>query len=213
MTKRLFDVTIAFLGLLILWPVFAFIALLIKIDDFGPVFFGQVRVGQNGRDFKMWKFRTMRSEKGALLTVGSDERITRIGRWLRKLKLDEFPQLWNVFKGEMSLVGPRPELPYFVQKYTPEQRKVLELKPGITDPASFVFFDESALLARSSSPEDFYIGRIMPEKIRINREYAEQRSLWSDLFMILATLLRIVGIKINVPLILDMKPPGDLFSL
>jgi lipopolysaccharide/colanic/teichoic acid biosynthesis glycosyltransferase len=192
--KRLFDLFWSTLGLLVLWPLFLIIAILIKLDDGGPVFYRQERVGYRGRPFKIWKFRTMivNAEKvGKPLTVGRDPRITRVGYWLRKFKLDELPQLINVFLGEMSLVGPRPEVPKYVALYNAEQKRVLNLMPGITDPASIKFKDESELLAQASDPEKFYIEKIMPEKIRLNLEYAERATLWSDFLVILRTLVHI----------------------
>jgi len=195
-SKRLFDLFWTILGLLVLWPLFLLVALLIKLDDGGPVFFRQERVGYKGRLFRIWKFRTMvvDAEKiGKPLTVGRDPRITRVGYWLRKFKLDELPQLFNVLAGEMSLVGPRPEVPKYVALYTPGQRRVLDLVPGITDPASIKYRDESEILARSPDPERTYVEEIMPEKIRLNLEYAERATVWSDFIVILCTLLRVFG--------------------
>jgi len=193
--KRLFDIVASAIGLLVLWPVFLVIAVLIKLEDGGPVFYRQERVGYKGRPFKIWKFRTMvvnADKLGKPLTVGRDPRITRVGYWLRKFKLDELPQLLNVLLGEMSLVGPRPEVPQYVALYAPEQRKVLDLVPGITDPASIKFANEAELLAEASNPEKFYIEHIMPTKIRLNMEYASHATLWSDILVILKTLVRIV---------------------
>jgi len=193
--KRLFDIAASAIGLLVLWPVFLVIAVLIKLEDGGPVFYRQERIGYKGRPFKIWKFRTMvvnADKLGKPLTVGRDPRITRVGYWLRKFKLDELPQLLNVLLGEMSLVGPRPEVPQYVALYTPEQRKVLDLVPGITDPASIKFANEAELLAEASNPEKFYIEHIMPTKIRLNMEYASHATLWSDILVILKTLVRIV---------------------
>ncbi|MGH7504213.1 MAG: sugar transferase, partial [Longimicrobiales bacterium] len=149
-TKRLLDLVLAIAGLLVLWPVFLGIAAAIKLDDRGPVFFRQTRVGRHGRPFRIWKFRTMvpRAEQlGSPITVDGDARVTRAGARLRACKADELPQLFNILAGEMSLVGPRPELPRYVEGYTDEQRRVLELMPGITDPASLRYRDEGALLA------------------------------------------------------------------
>jgi lipopolysaccharide/colanic/teichoic acid biosynthesis glycosyltransferase len=193
--KRLFDIVASAIGLLVLWPVFLVIAVLIKLEDGGPVFYRQERIGYKGRPFKIWKFRTMvvnADKLGKPLTVGRDPRITRVGYWLRKFKLDELPQLLNVLLGEMSLVGPRPEVPQYVALYAPEQRKVLDLVPGITDPASIKFANEAELLAEASDPEKFYIEHIMPAKIRLNMEYASHATLWSDILVILKTLVRIV---------------------
>jgi len=195
-TKRLFDLCWTIPGLLVLWPAFLVIAVLIKLDDGGAVFFRQVRVGQYGRAFRVWKFRTMiaRAEQcGGPLTVGDDPRITRVGRWLRHSKLDELPQLFNVLAGQMSLVGPRPEVPHYVALYTPDQRRVLDLVPGITDPASIAYRDESALLAQAPDWERQYIDVIMPEKIRLNLAYAARATQWKDFLVVVVTLLSLVS--------------------
>jgi lipopolysaccharide/colanic/teichoic acid biosynthesis glycosyltransferase len=194
LAKRLFDLAAATLGIILLSPLFLLLALLIKLDDRGPVFFRQVRVGYRGKPFRIWKFRSMvvnASKLGGALTVGRDPRITRVGYWLRKFKLDELPQLFNVFLGEMSFVGPRPEVAKYVALYTPEQRGVLELMPGITDLASIKYRNENEVLAKSPDPERTYIEEVMPEKIRINLEYARQASIGSDLMVILQTLVRL----------------------
>lgn len=191
MVKRLMDLLGAGVGLLLLWPFFLAVALAIKLDDRGPVFFRQERVGRFGRRFRIWKFRTMvmdAEKRGAQVTVGRDPRITRVGHTLRRFKLDEFPQLINVLVGEMSLVGPRPEVPRYVAEYSPEQRVVLELRPGITDPASISFRDEAALLAEKEDPEKAYLEEVMPEKIRINLAYAARASVITDFAMVLKTL-------------------------
>lgn len=191
LSKRAFDLFWAVLGMLFLWPLFLVIALLIKLEDGGPVFFRQERVGYLGKLFQIWKFRTMvvNAERfGGQLTVGEDRRITRVGHWLRDLKLDEFPQLFNVLRGEMSFVGPRPEVLKYVEIYTTEQRRVLELVPGITDMASIKYRRESELLAQATDPERVYITRIMPDKIALNLAYAAQANVWRDLMVILKTL-------------------------
>ena len=188
--KRTFDVVLTLPGLVVLAIPLAFVALLIKLGDGGPVFFRQERVGKGGRSFQLWKFRTMRERaehEGPRLTVGRDPRITRVGAFLRRFKLDELPQLVNVLRGEMSLVGPRPEVPEYVARYTPEQRAVLELMPGITDPASIKYRNESELLAQSADPEASYVNRIMPDKIRMNLEYARRANALTDLGVILRT--------------------------
>jgi len=195
-TKRLFDLCWTIPGLLVLWPAFLVIAVLIKLDDGGAVFFRQLRVGRYGREFRVWKFRTMiaRAEQcGGPLTVGDDPRITRVGRWLRHSKLDELPQLFNVLAGQMSLVGPRPEVPHYVARYTPDQRRVLDLVPGITDPASIAYRDESALLAQAPDWERQYIEVIMPEKIRLNLAYAARATQWKDFLVVVVTLLSLVS--------------------
>lgn len=193
--KRILDVVAASAGLVMLAPLLVLIAILIKAGDGGPVLFRQLRAGRGGQPFEMLKFRTMAvgAERHGPLTVGADPRITPVGRRLRRFKLDELPQLWNVVRGEMSLVGPRPEVPAFVALYTAEQRRVLDLVPGITDPASIRFTRESALLGAAPDPERAYIELIMPEKIRMNLEYAERSSMQSDVGQILRTLLHIIG--------------------
>ena len=177
-----------------MFPLFVIVALLIKIEDGGPVFFVQKRIGYKGKAFYMWKFRTMvidAEKKGGLITVGKDPRITRIGYYLRKFKLDEFPQLFNVLKGEMSLVGPRPEVEKYVMLYNSEQREVLNLIPGMTDPASIKYVNENEILAQADDPEKVYIEQVMPEKIRLNLEYAEKATCCSDFLIIIKTFFRI----------------------
>ena len=169
--KRKVDVVISLLGLLILSPVFLVIALLIIIDSKGPVFYRQQRIGKGEQPFHIYKFRTMylNSDTKALITIGShDNRITQVGYYLRKYKIDEFPQLINVFKGDMSLVGPRPEVQKYTRLYTNDQLDVLSVRPGITDPASILLKDENDLLARSQDPEKFYIEKLLPHKLAIN---------------------------------------------
>ena len=187
----MFDLFWATVGLLLLWPVFLLVALFIKAEDGGAVFFRQVRVGWKGRAFRMWKFRTMIMDAerlGRAITVGGDARITRIGHWLRATKVDELPQLINVLTGDMSLVGPRPEVQKYVDLYTLEQRRVLDLRPGITDLASVKYRRESELLANSEDPDGTYVDEIMPEKIRINLDYAREANLADDFRVILMTL-------------------------
>lgn len=193
--KRTFDVCFSLCGLLLLAPLLLGIALWIKLDSPGPALFRQQRVGRGGAPFFIFKFRTMvvDAEKvGMPLTVGHDPRITRIGRFLRRSKLDELPQLLNVLRGEMSLVGPRPEVPRYVQAYTEEQRQVLSVRPGITDLASIKYRDENDLLAEAEDPEQTYLQRIVPDKLRLNLEYIRTASLRKDIEIILATLLKIV---------------------
>lgn len=193
-SKRAFDIIATALGLLALAPLFALVAVLIKLGDGGPVFFRQARVGRHGRLFRMWKFRTMVVDAercGPLLTVGCDPRVTPVGHWLRKTKIDELPQLFNVLRGEMSLVGPRPSVAKFVAAYTPEQAPILELTPGITDPASVAFINESEILSTAADPEAEYIERVMPVKVRLSLEYARRATLWSDVLVILTTLYRL----------------------
>lgn len=193
--KRTLDLTLSILGLAVLWPLFLGIALAILAIDGPPVFFRQERVRRHGGTFKIWKFRTMvrNAEKvGGQLTVGSDSRITRVGRLLRRTKLDELPQLLNVLNGEMSLVGPRPEVPKYVACYSVDQRRVLQLAPGITDPASIRFRNESELLAKADDPHRAYIERILPEKIRLNLEYAARANCFTDLVVLLQTVARLI---------------------
>jgi len=191
--KNVFDRLVSLAVLVALTPLFLLIGIGVKQDSRGPVFYRQQRIGLNGVPFSLLKFRTMRpaSEQGGLLTVGArDSRITRFGYFLRKYKLDELPQFWNVLKGEMSIVGPRPEVEKYVRLYTPEQRKVLSVKPGLTDPASLEYFDENALLAQSPDPEQTYIHEIMPAKLEMNRRYIEAMSLRADLGIVWRTLGR-----------------------
>lgn len=188
---RLFDLLSAAFGLAFLSPLFLLVALAIKLDDRGPVFYRQERIGRWGRAFFILKFRTMSTgadRSGPLLTVGGDARVTRVGRRLRRWKLDELPQLVNVLRGEMGLVGPRPEVPRYVALYTEEQARVLSLRPGVTDPASIAYRNENEILSAVGSPEAFYIENILPNKVRINLEYAAGATLGSNLQVILATL-------------------------
>jgi lipopolysaccharide/colanic/teichoic acid biosynthesis glycosyltransferase len=167
------------------------IAAAVVIDDGWPPLYAQERVGLHGRSFRLLKFRSMRrgsDHAGGHLTVGDDSRITRVGRVLRRTKLDELPQLLNVLRGEMSLVGPRPEVPEFVEKYSVEQRRVLELVPGITDPASLKYVDESSMLAMQEDPHAYYVQTIMPDKIHINLQYAERATMMSDFVVIIRTV-------------------------
>jgi lipopolysaccharide/colanic/teichoic acid biosynthesis glycosyltransferase len=185
------DVTASLAGLVLLSPVLAAIAAAIKLDTPGTVFYRQERVGRAGVPFRIWKFRTMvagAASLGGALTVGDDSRITEVGRLLRRFKLDELPQLANVLTGEMSLVGPRPEVPRYVALYTEAQRRVLDLVPGITDPASIAYRDEATLLAQRPDPEAAYVQEIMPDKIRLNLEYAGRASVRSDLGLIWRTI-------------------------
>jgi lipopolysaccharide/colanic/teichoic acid biosynthesis glycosyltransferase len=189
--KRVFDVLLSALGLALLCPLLFAIALLIKLEDGSPIFFRQVRVGYRGRRFRIWKFRTMITDPaahGSSLTVGEDPRVTRIGRWLRRLKLDELPQLINVLRGEMSLVGPRPELPCYVARYTARERRVLDLLPGITSEGSLRYRNESEVLAQADDPERAFVEVITPEKIRLNLAYGDRATLWTDFLLIMRTL-------------------------
>ncbi|EPZ59954.1 bacterial sugar transferase family protein [[Clostridium] sordellii ATCC 9714] len=170
--KRIFDIAVSSIGLIVLLPILIVIAILIKLDSKGPVFFKQKRVGKNKKIFEIYKFRTMVTDAeklGKQITVGADNRITKVGRFIRKYKLDEFPQLINVLKGEMSLVGPRPEVPKYVELYDIYQEQILLVQPGITDYASIKFKNESELLGCSNNPEKSYVEDIMPQKINLNR--------------------------------------------
>jgi len=193
--KRVFDVIFALIGLLVLSPFFLMVCLFIFVDDFHSPFFKQERVGKNGKLFWLFKFRSMRvnASQKVQITVGKDPRITKIGFFIRKYKIDELPQLINVLVGDMSFVGPRPEVAKYVNLYSEEQRMVLKVKPGITDYASLEYFEESELLAKSPDPERTYIEEIMPEKIRINLKYIPKASVIEDTKVIFLTLKRIVS--------------------
>jgi len=192
-SKRLFDIVASFLGLMVLSPFLLAVGIWILIEGGRPVFFLQERIGRGGRPFRLFKFRSMRNAQagggGLLLTVGKDPRITRSGEWLRKTKVDELPQLWNVLKGEMSLVGPRPEVSRFVERYTSGQREILEFVPGVTDPASLEFGNESELMAGAADPEAYYLQEILPRKLEISLSYARTATLWSDLQVLLKTVI------------------------
>ena len=192
---RFFDFILSLVGLVVLAPIFIVLAIWIKIDSKGPVFYKQVRVGRNGIDFGLFKFRSMvvDADKKGLITVGGrDPRITRSGYFIRKYKLDELPQLINVLVGDMSLVGPRPEVRKYVNLYTDEQQKVLSVKPGITDYASIEYMDENEILGKSSDPEKTYIEDIMPEKIKYNMKYINNKNLFEYFKIIFLTVLKIV---------------------
>ena len=184
--KRLFDIVASGLGLIVLSPLFLILAIWIKLDSKGPVFYRQVRVGYKNKDFRIFKFRSMRvgADKGSLVTIGGhDPRVTRSGYFIRKFKFDELPQLINVFIGEMSLVGPRPEVRHYVDYWTPEQMHVLDVRPGITDPASIKFRNENELMEQAEDPEKYYIEVIMQEKIKLYLEYVEKHSFFYDLVL------------------------------
>jgi lipopolysaccharide/colanic/teichoic acid biosynthesis glycosyltransferase len=198
MAKRVFDLFGAALALVVLWPLMLVIALWIKLDSPGPVFFRQQRVGRHGVPFLIHKFRTMvrdAPQRGLPLTVGDDARITRAGAWLRRTRLDELPQFFDVLAGDMSLVGPRPEVPKYVAQYPPALReRALSVRPGITDPASLLYMDESERLAHAADPEREYVEVILPRKLQCAADYAECANLRSDVGVLLRTLrLLIVG--------------------
>lgn len=191
--KRLLDIVASGIGIIILSPILIIISIIIKITSRGPIFFKQVRVGKNEKKFKILKFRTMivDAEKvGKQITVGNDPRITRIGSFLRKYKLDELPQLINVFIGNMSLVGPRPEVPRYVELYSYEQRKVFNVKPGITDLASIRYRDENDILGKVDNPDRYYIDVIMQDKLNLNLEYIDKGNVFFDIFIIIKTIVK-----------------------
>jgi lipopolysaccharide/colanic/teichoic acid biosynthesis glycosyltransferase len=194
--KRAFDILFSLTGLLLLLPFFLLFSLLIMLGDGLPVFYTQRRVGKGGRDFSLLKFRTMvkNADKKGLITVGGrDPRITRTGYFLRKYKIDELPQLVNVLIGDMSLVGPRPEVRKYVELYNEEQKKVLSVKPGITDPASIAYSNENEILGRSPDPDQTYISEIMPAKLKLNLEYLERQSLGRDIGILFRTFFKIIS--------------------
>lgn len=194
--KRLFDIVASGCGLIILSPLFVILAIWIKLDSKGPVFYRQVRVGRYNKDFRIFKFRSMRvgADKQGLITVGGrDPRVTRSGYFIRKYKLDEFPQLINVFVGDMSLVGPRPEVRKYVDMYTEEQMRVLDVRPGITDLASIRYRNENELLEKAEDPDQFYVDVIMQDKLSINLEYVANHSFWYDIKLIFKTFWEIVS--------------------
>jgi lipopolysaccharide/colanic/teichoic acid biosynthesis glycosyltransferase len=203
MAKRLFDITLSLLALVLLCPLLLAVALWVRLDSPGPVLFRQQRVGRGGRLFGILKFRTMQvnaEAAGLQITVGQDPRITSAGRWLRRSKLDELPQLLNVLRGEMSMVGPRPEVPRYVALYPADQRAtVLSVRPGITDLASLAFRDESTLLARSTDPERTYVEEILPIKLLHACDYVARRSLWLDLRILALTALVLLGAPQSAP--------------
>ena len=196
MLKRLFDILASSLGLLLLGPLFLCLAIAVKVDSSGPVFYRQIRIGRNQRPFSLLKFRSMAigSDAKGLLTVGGrDSRITRVGYFIRKYKLDELPQLMNVLKGDMSLVGPRPEVAHYVAMYSADQLRVLSVRPGITDYASIKYFSENDMLAASENPEKTYIEEIMPAKLKINLDYVDNRTMFTDIKIVLLTLAKIIN--------------------
>lgn len=193
--KRCFDIIASGVGLVILCPLFLIIGVWIKVDSKGPVFYRQVRVGRYNKDFRIFKFRSMRvgSDKGSLVTIGGhDPRITKSGYLIRKFKLDELPQLINVFIGDMSLVGPRPEVRHYVDFWTPKQMHVLDVRPGITDPASIKFRNENELMEKAEDPEKYYIEVIMQEKLELYLEYVSNHTFWGDIMLIFKTFAVII---------------------
>lgn len=195
MSKRIFDLALGLTGLAFALPVLALAALAIVMEDGPPVLFRQVRAGRFGRPFVLFKLRSMRcrEERGVGLTVEGDRRVTRVGRFLRRYKVDELPQLWNVVAGQMSIVGPRPELPEFVSHYNGDERHVLDLMPGITDPASLAYFDEDRLLACADDVERTYVQQVLPEKVRMNLKYATRANTFTDLVVVCKTITALVA--------------------
>lgn len=196
MIKRGFDFIFALLSLVILFPLLLIIAIIIKLDSKGPVLFIQERVGQHNIEFNIYKFRTMyvKSQKKGLLTIGdNDSRVTKIGYFLRKYKIDEFPQLLNIIKGDMSFVGPRPELRYYVDFYKPEDLVIFKIKPGITGLASLAYRNEVELLKKAEDPEKYFIKTIIPDKLRYNKMYLKKRNFLFDLKLILKTLFKVIA--------------------
>jgi lipopolysaccharide/colanic/teichoic acid biosynthesis glycosyltransferase len=194
--KRTFDICISLIILAFFLPLGLVLMLLIILESGGGVFYLQERVGLNGQLFNLIKFRSMRpnADKGSQITIGNrDPRITRTGYFIRRFKLDEFPQFINVIKGDMSIVGPRPEVPFYVEKYTETQRQILVVKPGITDYASLAYFNENEILAKAADPQKAYLEQIMPAKIELNQRYLSDRSLFKDLKIIWLTALKILG--------------------
>lgn len=193
--KRLFDIVASGLGLVVLSPLFLILAIWIKLDSKGPVFYRQVRVGRYNKGFRIFKFRSMRvgADKGSLVTIGGrDPMVKKSGYWIRKFKLDELPQLINVFVGDMSLVGPTPEVRHYVDYWIPEQMHVLDVRPGITDPASIKFRNENELMEKAEDPEKYYIEVIMQEKIKLYLEYVEKHNFFYNLGLIFKTFWVIV---------------------
>ena len=196
MLKRSFDIVSSLIGIILLFPMLSILWLCIRLESRGGGFYRQVRVGKDGIDFRLWKFRTMQTgaDKKGLLTIGGrDSRVTRIGYYLRKYKLDELPQLINVLVGDMSIVGPRPEVQKYVDLYTPDQRKVLSVKPGITDYASIAYSNENELLAQSGNPEKTYIDEVLPAKLELNQKYLNEQGFFTDLKIIFHTIGKIVS--------------------
>jgi len=204
--KRTFDIIAAFTGLLLLSPLVLLVALFVKIESRGPMFFKQERMGKGFKPFRIYKFRTMAKAapfRDKPLTIGDDPRITRVGRILRQTKLDEIPQLINVLRGEMSLVGPRPEVPQYVELFRKDYAEILTVRPGITDLASLKYRDEAAILGRAVDPDGEYIHRILPDKIALSKEYLRRSTFVFDITLILKTLSRLFASKV----------PGDELGL
>lgn len=198
--KRAFDYLVAAIGLVLLFPVFVVVSILIKVDSSGPVFFRQERIGERFHPFLIYKFRTMvedASRRGTAITVGADPRITRVGRFLRQTKIDELPQLINVLRGEMSLVGPRPEVAHYVEMFRKDYEEILQVRPGVTDLASLKYQNESEWLSQFDHPEREYVTHVLPEKIKLAKEYVQRTSMSGDIVLILKTVPKLFGSKVK----------------
>ncbi len=200
MMKRMFDIVVAAAALVVLFPLLVLSALLIKLDSPGPIFFKQERIGRNFRPFWIYKFRTMAQDapaRGGLVTIGEDARVTRVGRLLRKSKIDEIPQLTNILRGDMALVGPRPEVRQYVELFRRDYEEILQVRPGLTDLASLKYRDEAALLGKAANPEDEYRTRVLPDKIRLAKDYLRRSSFLFDLGLILKTLFKLFDYRMS----------------
>lgn len=207
--KRFFDIVMSLLGLIIFMPIMLIISIIIKITSPGKVLFSQKRLTKGMREFNIYKFRSMVSnefrEKNTVQIKGSSNEITKVGRILRKTKLDELPQLWNILKGDMSFIGPRPELPRRLKYYDDRQKEIFSVRSGISSPASIVFSDEEYLMNQVKDPEEFYIKEIMPYKIELNRYYIKNQSFFGDIWLILATFLKIINKVKNEDIVKDKE--------
>lgn len=191
--KRVFDLIASFLGLIILSPLMIVVIMMIKLLTPGPVFFSQARIGRYGKPFMLYKFRTMKVNNGGnTVSVRGEDRITPLGAILRRYKIDELPELWNIFRGDMSFVGPRPDIAEYINILTGEELRILELRPGLTSPASIKYVNEEELLASAPDPIKYYNAKIWPDKVRMNLEYCQERSFWGDILLIIKTLFRTV---------------------
>jgi len=198
--KRIFDIVVSLVGLICFLPLLLLVAVLIKLDSRGPIFFRQQRIGMGFRPFQIFKFRTMinnAQSRGGLITSANDTRITRVGGILRKTKVDEFPQLINVLRGDMTFVGPRPEVPEFVELFRRDYEEILTVRPGITDLASLKYRDEAAVLSQCDNPQEEYLRHVLPDKINLNKEYIKRSSFFFDLILILKTLLKLFEYRIS----------------
>lgn len=213
--KRIFDIVFSFIGLILLLPLFLLAAVFIKIDSRGPILFKQQRVGRNFTPFAIYKFRTMKTDadgKGIQITVGGDKRVTRIGKILRKSKIDELPQLFNVLIGDMSVVGPRPEMPKYVEFYKSDYKNILSKRPGITDIASIAFRDEESVLKDKDNPESYYQFILLPKKIELAQKYIKQATFFSDLKIILMTFHRLFRNNTQDSFLLDPQNRSKNYS-